>query len=340
MPDAERAPRGRVPSLRAAGLLMACTAACQVNLPATRWGGTPAGQDARPGDVSDDPRRDVQDGGSCRQSVVDLTVPNGSVVLLAERSSVMNTANDSTCAACGSYWTALVAAADTLTSATSNHFRWGLKLFPSPSDTDACLVSSTVEVPLATQARASILSTLAACPTPSGGTPTTSAVGQVYDYFATIQDGTPKIVLLAMGGTPTCAAGDPTHEDLQAATAKVGDLSGPIVFVLGIGANRQKLDRMAVAGSMANAYSTDQLGDLLGAIEGWARMMGSCQFPLPAPAPAGQSVSVSLDNTQLSQGGQDGFTVSRDGTQMTIQGAPCFYIGTYATLTIRVGCGG
>jgi hypothetical protein len=271
--------------------------------------------------------------------VFDLTVPDGSVMLIAERSSVMNTLNDSTCSGCGTYWTSLLAAADTLTSAKSNHFRWGLKLFPSPSDADACLVSSTMEVPLTSDAGAPILSALGASPAPSGGTPTTSVVSEVYSYFHTVQDDAPKVVLLAMGGTPTCASGDPAAEDLQAATAKVGDESEPRVYVLGIGAERQKLDRMAVAGSMVSAYSTEQIPDLLGAIEGWARMMASCNFPLPSAALAGQSVSASLDDTALTVGSQDGFTISRDGMQITIQGSPCFYIGTYSTLTIKVGCG-
>jgi hypothetical protein len=126
---------------------------------------------------------------------------------------------------------------------------------------------------------------------------------------------------------------------MQATITEVGLLSEPRVFVLGIGEVRQKLDRMAVVGGTVSAYSTGQISGLLQAIEGWARTLASCVFPLPSPVLPGQSVSALLDDVPLIAGDANGFTVSSDGTQLSIQGSPCFYIGAYATLTIRVGCG-
>jgi hypothetical protein len=329
-------------------LFTVCLAAdCEVpstQLAATRWGGGDGGTaDVRvvPSDAGADLlRRDAPGEAGCQQTSIDLTIPNGDVMLVVERSSVMSTPNDSTCASCGTYWTTLLAAAEQLMSASSNQFHWGLKLFPSPSDADACLVSSTIEVPLASDASAAIVSTLKAAPAPSGGTPTTSAVRETFGYLHTIQGDAPKLVVLAMGGTPTCASGDPTQEDMQAAIAEVAPLSEPIVFVLGIGAARQKLDRLAVSGSTLSAYSTEQVPDLVRAMEGWARTIASCVFPLPYAVLPGQSVSASLDDVSLIAGDPDGFTVSNDGTQLTLQGSPCFYIGSYSTLTIGVGCGG
>jgi hypothetical protein len=314
----------------------------KVHLPATRWGGADGGTadaGAAPADASpDQSRRDTASGG-CQQTSVDLTIPNGDIMLVVERSSVMSTPNDSACAGCGTYWTSLAPALGQLTSGQSNHFRWGLKLFPSPGSADACLVSSTVEVPLASGATTALLSALNAAPAPSGGTPTTSAVRETYGYLHTIQGDTPKLIVLAMGGTPTCAAGDPTQEDMQAAIDEVALLSEPRVFVLGVGAERQKLDRLAVVGGTVSAYSTDEISQLLKAVERWARTLASCGFPLPSPVAPGQSVGALLDDVPLVAGDTNGFTISSDGAQLTIQGSACFYIGAYSTLTIRVGCG-
>jgi hypothetical protein len=180
--------------LKGLALLLAfgLAGSCQVNLPATRWGGLDGAsadaQDALRGPAADGASQGGLDSGSCREAVFDLTVPNGSVMLVAERSTVMSTPNDNACAACGTYWTSLQVAAAALTSAKSNHFRWGLKLFPSPSGADACLVSSAMEVPLAFDNSASILSALGAAPAPNGGAPTTLAVSEVYSYFHTMQD--------------------------------------------------------------------------------------------------------------------------------------------------------
>jgi hypothetical protein len=225
-----------------------------------------------------------------------------------------------------------------LTSATSNHFRWALKLFPSPGSADACGVSSNVEVALTQAASSAVVTALDAAPPAGGGTPTTAAVHEAYAYLHTIPGDKPKLVVLAMAGTPTCAGNDPAQEDMPAAIDEVALLSEPRVFVLGVGAERAKLDRLAVVGGTVSVYSTDEIAPLLKSVERWARTLASCVFPLPARVSAGQSVGVMLDDTRLVAGDADGFVVSGDGTQLTIQGSPCFYIGAYATLTIRVGC--
>lgn len=339
LPDSPAAARaaGRIATLL---LALAVAGSCEIpslHLPATRRGDDAGATDVRlvAADAGPDQKGDANSG--CQQTTVDLTIPNGDVVLVVERSRVMSTPNDSACAGCGTYWTRLVAAIAQLTSAPSNHLRWGLKLFPSPGSADACAVSANVEVALTSGS--GIVAALDAAPPGGGATPTTAAVREAYAYLHTIPGDTPKLVVLAMGGTPTCAGNDPAQEDMQAAIDEVALLSEPRVFVLGVGAERAKLDRLAVVGGTVSVYSTDEVAPLLKAIERWARTLASCGFPIPAGVSAGQSVGVLLDDTRLVAGDADGFVVSGDGTQLTIQGSPCFYIGAYATLTIRVGCG-
>ncbi|MGD0837972.1 MAG: hypothetical protein ABSB49_15140 [Polyangia bacterium] len=317
--------------------VLCANARCQVDLAATHWGGADAAATSLASPSDGGGGQAGAAGGACHEAVTDLTIPSGNVMLVVERSSVMSTPNDDTCGSCGSYWSTLIYAVDSLTSASSNHFQWGLKLFPSTGSSDACLVTSTMDLPLAPAANAAIVATLNAT-SPSGGTPVTSAVREVVDYLRTVKDGLPQVILLAMGGTPTCASDDPTQDDTQAALAELDRATEPVVFVLGIGPAGAKLDRLAAAGGTVSAYSSDQIAALLSDIEGWAMTIASCDFPLPSVPQAGQSVSVALDGVQLGQGDPDGFTISPDGTMVIIQGSSCYYLSSHSTLTISVGC--
>jgi len=319
-------------------------AACEVpttHLPATHQGIPDAGRTDAP-TVSPDVRRDSSgdssgDGG-CQQSYIDLTVPDADIMLLVERSSAMNTLNDPACDSCGTYFTTLVEAVKTLTGAGSINFRWGLKLFPSLGDGDACLVSSAPEVPLAADASAAIASVLAAT-TLQGGAPTTMAVRQAVSYLASVQNGAPKFIVLATSSAPSCALGDPSQDDFSATVTEVSR-SFRFVFVLGLGPEQVKFDRIAAAGSTVSTYSADRVPYLQKALQGLAMTLTNCNYPLPGPVLPGQMVSVLLDNTPLPSGAPNGFVLSPDGTQVILQGGACYYIGTHSSVTIKVGCDG
>jgi hypothetical protein len=340
-------------------LAIALVAGCEVpstHLSATRWGGADAtvadtrvaqtAAETNPpvadGPAADDALApDDPDGVECPPpTTIDLTIPNGNVMLVVDRSSTMSSLNDPTCEDCGTYWTSVLDAVNQLTSSTTNHFRWGLKLFPSPDAPDACFVAPGVEVPLARDANASIMSALMNSGSPSGGAPATYGLRQVRSYLRTALERLPGALVLVMGEAPTCAAQDPAQEDMQAAVAEVGVPPSP-VYVLSVGGARQKLDALAFAGYTYGSYSVDQVSNLLGAMEAGARAFGqSCAFPLPSVVSSWQLVTASLDDTPLIFGDPNGFIVSGDGTQLIIQGGPCAFIGTHSTLTITVGCGG
>jgi hypothetical protein len=316
------------------------TAGCEVpttHLPATRRANADGGTaDAKL--VPADGRRDSSSDGGCQQNTIDLTVPSADIMLIVDRSAVMNTVNDSACPGCGTYWTTLVDAVQRLTSAKSNQFRWGLKLFPSLSDTDACLLSPLPDVPLTGDASGAIASALASA-TPKGGAPTGLAVRQVVNYFASIMNGSPKFIVLAMGSSPTCAGGDPSQDDFSASLAEV-DRAPELMFVIGVGPDRTKFDQIAMAGAKVAAYSPSDTGYLLGALQGLATSFPSCNFALPSTATPGQTVSVLLDDMPLLLGAPNGFLVTSDGSRVILQGPSCFYVGAHTTLTLKVGCDG
>ncbi len=301
------------------------------HLVATKWGGTDGG--VTDGLAVGD--RATRDG--CVASQVDLTKPPGEVVLLLDRSSVMNTLDDPACGSCGTYWTALLHAVELLTSATSNNFRWALKLFPSPAAADACLVTSDPESPLSDNARATIASALAST-SPGGGAPATTGVRDVVSYLGAAQ-GWPKLIVIALGASPTCAANDPTLDDLSAAVKAV-DQAPYFTFILGFGSNRAPFEKLADVGATMSSYGPDQVASLLGDLEALARSLRSCSFVLPENASTSQTVNVLLDGAPLVRGGADGFSLSQDGSQVTLRGASCFYLDGHANLTLEVGCGG
>lgn len=287
--------------------------------------------DARPDSLEGRP-----DAG-CQQSDFDLTALRADIMLVVERSGLMSTPTAPTCNGCYTYWTTLVDAIETLVSTSWPNFRWGLKLFPSPGDVDACLVTASPEVPLTTDASA-ISSALASVGT-KGGTPSTMALRQAAGYLASIQDGTPKVVVMGMGGTPTCAMGDPLQDDTDATKAEVGKWGFP-VFVVGPGPAQTKLDAIAGAGSTTARFPTVWLPFLQTAIRSTVAMGATnCAFPLPSPAAPGQLINVLLDGMQLSKS-TGGFVLSDDGTQVIVLGPYCYNLGAYSRVTVKVGCDG
>lgn len=326
-------------------LLLACVAAMGVDgcdlptshLAATRW----AGSDGSASDVVGDAASDAAsgpDGSSstaCLESPVDLSRPAGTVVLILERSSAMNALSDSTCATCGTYYTALERVVETLTAATSNRFRWGLKLFPSAADTTGCSVSSTLDLSPTADARAGVTAALAAT-SPSGAAPLASAVRVTSGYLGGLSDNDPHLMVLATVGTPTCASNDPAQDDLSAAIAAVDD-APQFTFVLGLGPQAAHLGKLAEVGWTDSAYSVDQAASLLRDVESLARELATCVYPVPGGSVGGRSLAVVLDGAALTLGGADGFSVSDDGARVRLRGSSC--IGSHASLVVRVGCG-
>jgi hypothetical protein len=295
------------------------------HLAATRW----TGGDGATGGLDGSTRN------GCLETDVDLTRPTGTVVLVVERSSAMNTLNDATCATCGTYFTAVERTVQMLTTATSNRFRWGLKLFPSPTDASGCAVTPTLDVAPAADAHTAVAAALAAA-APSGGAPLTAAIDDVSGYLNGLPDMDPKLIVLATAGAPTCAGNDPSQDDLSAAVAAV-DAAPQFTFVLGLGSEHAHFDRLAGVGATDTAYSSDQASSLLRDLESLADELGTCVYPVPGGPLGDRSLAVVLDGAALTAGATDGFSVSTDGVSVRLRGAACF--SSHASLVIRAGCG-
>jgi hypothetical protein len=166
------------------------------------------------------------------------------------------------------------------------------------------------------------------------------AIRQAVGYLNFVQSDGAQIVVLAMGGTPTCLMGDPSQDDTAATQAAVPGWPTSL-YVLAAGRDPTALNNIAYAGAGSPSFPTDAvqyLGKYIrSAALGWAT---GCVFPLPGPVAPGQNPTVLVDGVPVPQGGFGGFILSQDGMQIVLQGPPCFNLGFHATVTIKVGCTG
>ena len=330
----------------AAMCLAAVGSGCQGSerhLAATEWRGHDAAvEDAQASlfEVSKDrPPTSTPDGAACGTTFVDLTSPPANIVLLAERSTLMTTAPTDLCAGCANLWDALLGAADDLTGSSSNRFRWGLKLFPSPGGGNACFTSPTLEVFPIEGANRIIVAALNSAP-PAGEAPATAALRQAASILVAMGFDIPTVYVLMLGGNPTCAGSDNAQEDSTGLVAEIEKRSAR-VFVVGLGPKHAAWDRIAAAGGTLSAYAPSEIPNLLSALERLAAATAGCTFTLQTAARSGASVpslEVLLDGQSVPPSALDGFTVSSDGTRLTLNGSFCSGLGGYSTLRIQVGC--
>jgi hypothetical protein len=306
------------------GLVLAVWAwgCSETHLAATRWGGADASL------IDANPQASDVDGPACLRASIDLTLPKATVVLVAERSSAMNV---EPCAGCDTPWDSLVSATGSLTRADSNQFQWGLMLYPSPGQRDVCAVSSTLDVYPASDSAATLALAMQAAAPPAGEAPATLAVRQVLSYFSALQNNTPKIAVLAMGGSPTCGGADNAQDDFSATLSEIEKELGVFVFVLGVGPKRAGLDRLAVAGGTTSSYASTGVATLRSDMERLAWVMASCSFDMPAAPLPGQSVQVELDTTPVAADDHNGYSLSSDGLRLTLKGVFCDYLGGYSS---------
>ena len=227
---------------------------------------------------------------------------------------------------CGaqSKWALMIPAITQVVSETDVDVNWGLKFFPD-SNASTCNVNTTAAVPVAPGNGAAITAAIMAATSANGGvmgfngTPTRSAAAGATTYMSTLTDMSPKFILLATDGLPTCAGdgGAGTDDSAAAVTAiEAARTAGFPTFVVGIatggtGTADTTLSSMATAGGLPRAatpayYPVTNATELAAAIRTLIGAAGSCTFQIgPNPTDDG---STSLDR----------INVFGDGTEITL----------------------
>lgn len=230
---------------------------------------------------------------------------------------------------CGaqSKWALMIPAITQVVTETDVDVNWGLKFFPD-SSASTCNVSTTAAVPIAPGNGAAITAAIMAATGPTGGvvgfngTPTRSAAAGATTYMSTLTDMSPKFILLATDGLPTCAGdGGAGGDDSPGAVSAIeaARTAGFPTFVVGIatggtGTADTTLSSMATAGGLPRAatpayYPVTNATELAAAIRTLIGAAGSCTFQIgPNPTDDG---STSLDRINVFGDQQE---ITRDPT--------------------------
>jgi len=246
---------------------------------------------------------------------------------------------------CGaqSKWALMIPAITQVVTQTDVDVNWGLKFFPD-SSANMCNVNTTAAVPVAPGNGAAITAAIMAATGPTGGvvgfngTPTRSAAAGATTYLSTLTDMSPKFILLATDGLPTCAGdGGAGADDSAGAVSAIGAArtAGFPTFVVGIatggtGTADTTLSSMATAGGLPRAatpayYPVTNATELAAAIRTLIGAAGTCTFQIgPNPTDDGSTsldrINVFGDTTEitLDPSHTNGYDYT-DATKMSIE---------------------
>ena len=230
------------------------------------------------------------------------------------------------------------------TLSSTKYVNWGLKFFPS-DPTSNCGVTSTMEVPIASDTSATIQTQIDSAK-PSLGTPTAAALSAATAYLKTVTDTNNKVILVATDGQPNCG-GTPANintVDMTGAfvAATAANAAGFPVYVVGIGPNLDNLTELAAAGGTKDYYpvsSPQQLADALTAI---GNKVGSCSFKAYDMPPDPNNFAVYVNKQKVDQGAADGWTYDASSQSIVLTGSNCDDVnaGKDTTVQILFGCPG
>jgi hypothetical protein len=223
------------------------------------------------------------------------------------------------------------------TVANSTAVSWGLKLFPTGSQT--CAASATVDVPLATGSAAAIAGAVDASGPPMGtlgdGTPTASTMAAATAHLQSLPLKGPKHIVLVTDGAPTCRNGNPNSRDEAAAIAAIESAAsaGFQTLVVGIAtapADVDTLDKMAVAGGAPRPgatryYPASSGAELKSVLEEIVGSLTPCVFPLANPPLDPNFVTVTVGASPILRdlSHLQGWDYAGKGAAIQIYGAAC-----------------
>ena len=244
---------------------------------------------------------------------------------------------------CTQRWPAVTSAVQSTMSATTS-INWGLKLFSSPSQSDACGVNQGVEVQVGSGSANAIQTSITGV-SPNGNTPTASAISAATSYLKTVTDPNTKVILLATDGEPNCKAGSRSStSDVDGTVTAIGAAltAGYKVYVIGIGPSVGNLDNFAQAGGTDHYYPATSAQDLADALAAISKAVSSCTFEMAQTPPDVNNVAVYLDGALVTKDSTNGWSFGANPETVLLNGTTCEKITSGAATKVQVlfGCPG
>jgi hypothetical protein len=272
-------------------------------------------------------------------------------------------------------WAPSVMAVQQITAELQGRVAFGLMTFPGTgggggggrgggNGQDLTCAPGSLNVPVASNSAGMIANALNNM-RPGGATPTAVTLAAARDEIQKLDvdpdaKPRPKYVLLVTDGAPNCTDGMPPAGGMQTAVgslepaqvdASINEIktmakAGVKTYVLGYDTQNEAtlktaLDRMAQAGGTGDkahraVESQQTLVDQLRKITDLAI---TCDFTLDGAVRDASYVLVKLDGKQLNLGDDDGWTLSKDHTSVTVQGPSCDTLKQDGhRLTVSVEC--
>jgi hypothetical protein len=252
-------------------------------------------------------------------------------------------------------WDETTPALDEVITKTDEQILWGLKMFPN-GDNQTCASVDGVDVPLAANNAATVISSYKAAGPRGDGTPTSEAIKRAVAYLKLHPSTNNRYLVLATDGQPTCPDGlDGDASDEVAAVQAVKDAAaaGLHTFVIGIATDSKAgaiLDSMAVAGSEPRAgtpryYLASNKQDLINALGIITGKVADCTFPLTSqpPSPNDVAVKIGADRVSLDTSHVNGWDYTAGNGAIQVFGATCERVKAGAAgdeVSITFGCPG
>lgn len=257
---------------------------------------------------------------------------------------------------CGanSKWTQMTTALKDILPTNEGTVQWGIKYFGNGDGNGSCTVNAGAAVAPKLMNAAAIATSIDGTK-PATATPTTAAMKSAMEYLMGLNDESPKFILLATDGLPTCGTGmggggaDDANAIAAVTTAKAMGIS---TFVIGIGTGTgggdQTLTDMAKAGGFPRSgtpayYSVNSASDLKDAFSKISGMVGVCYFSVnPVPKKTEDIMGVRGDGKMIPQDATNGWTFvtmpNSAGVQLNGQACEDYKNGTIKTVVVDLPC--
>jgi hypothetical protein len=240
-------------------------------------------------------------------------------------------------------WGGSVDALKAITTDLDAAINFGLMTYPAAGGGggggSSCNVGM-VDVPMGAMTAGAIATALDGM-RPNGGTPTPGTLEVAKQLFETMGgtvDGmnSPEYVLLVTDGSPNCYMGGAGNQAdpaaIQASVDEITEMASKETKTYVIGyqtaqdaALSAALDQMAAAGGTGDTAHrpVENKDALIMAFRDIAAKAVSCTFLLDEAPPDPTYVEVTIDGKQINYNEPDGWILSPDGLQITLQGAAC-----------------
>jgi len=256
---------------------------------------------------------------------------------------------------CGasSKWTQMTTALKEILPVTEGTVQWGIKYF-AEGDSNSCTVNDGAAVKPSLMNATAIAMSIDGT-RPASATPTTAAMKSATSYLLGLNDESPKFILLATDGLPTCGSGGGgggADDDNAIAAVKDAKAMGIPTFVIGIGTGTgggdQTLTTMANEGGFPRSgtpayYEVNSGSDLKDAFSKISGMVGVCYFSVnPVPKKVEDIMAVKGDGNPIPQDGTDGWTFvtmpNSAGIQLNGKACEDYKSGSIKSVVVDLPC--